>query len=1015
MKNHSSRLCSCIALVCCFALAAFGISTNLLFAQSKNKSSVSGKADYTRYVNPFVGTGGHGHTYPGATTPFGMVQLSPDTRLDGWDGCSGYHYSDSVIYGFSHTHLSGVGVSDYGDILFMPMVGEPQFVNAPQSNLKKAAVSGYASAFRHSTEKAHPGYYAVRLDDDGIDVELTATPRTGLHKYTFPATKQATIILDLLHRDKVLASSVKIVGNNRLEGFRRSDAWARDQHVYFVAEFSKPFVASGIAVNDTLQVPLREADGKNLKAFVRFETKANEAIIVKVGISAVSIEGARKNLEAELKDGNFEHARSAAQAAWNKELRKIEVSGGSEEQMRTFYTSLYHAMSAPNLFSDIDGSYRGLDGRIHTASKHTEYTIFSLWDTFRAAHPLYTIIDQKRTKDFINTFLTHYEQGGRLPVWELAANETDCMIGYHSVSVIADAAAKGIAEDGRGFDMEKALEAMKYSATLKHFGLEAYQKQGFIAVEDEAESVSKTLEYSYDDWCIAVMAKQLNKESDYKTYIQRAQYYKNMFDPETTFMRGRQNGGWFAPFDPREVNFNYTEGNSWHYSFFAPQDIQGLARLLGGYDKLEAKIDALFSADPRTTGREQADITGLIGQYAQGNEPSHNMAYLYNYVRKPWKTQALVRHILDSLYTSKPDGLPGNEDCGQMSAWYVLSALGFYQVTPGLPFYTIGTPLFKEARINLENGKTFIIKAPAVSAKNLYIQSASLGGKPHTQSYLKHEDLMRGGTLEFAMGDKPNMMWGGAERDAPQSSINDYLILPSPSILAPARTFKTTMDVQIRCAETAASIFYTTDGSEPTITSRPYTKPFTIGTTCTVKAIAARISGGATSVSVPVSAEFMNLSREWTIQTRSTFVPQYAAGGAMALIDGIRGNRDFRAGAWQGYWGTDVEAVVDLGKLQTISNVGAGFLQDIRPWIWMPRTVEFSVSTNGTVFLPVATIRTDVPDNDYTVITKQFAQKIAPQTARYVKLIARNYGDIPAWHLGAGNKAYIFIDEIVIE
>ena len=506
--------------------------------------------------------------------PFGMVQLSPDTRLTGWDGCSGYHYSDNIIYGFSHTHLSGTGISDYGDILLMPTVGAIHLNALDGAQTEK----GYASRFDHRNERATPGYYSVKLDDENIFVELTTTRRAGMHRYTYPATDAANIILDLTHRDKVLDSGLQITGPTTFVGWRRSNAWAKDQLIFFAGEFSQPFTESGIAVDDKQYPDRRDAQGKNIKAFFRFNTASRVPVLVRLAISATGIDGALKNLRAEITDWDFDKVRRAAEKEWEAELSKIQVSGGSEEQLKNFYTALYHTMIAPNLFMDVDGQYRGRDFRNHRAEGFDNYTVFSLWDTFRAAHPLYTIIDQRRTLDFIKTFLAQYEQGGRLPVWELAANETDTMIGYHAVSVIADAVAKGI----RGFDLPKAFDAMKHSAESNRFGLDSYKDHGYIGMEDERESVSKTLEYAYDDWCIAEVARTLGHTDDYRRYIRRAQSYKNVFDAQMGFMRPRSNGGWLAPFEPREVSFSFTEANSWQYSFSVPQDVSGLIALMGG-------------------------------------------------------------------------------------------------------------------------------------------------------------------------------------------------------------------------------------------------------------------------------------------------------------------------------------------------------------------------------------------------------------------------------------------------
>jgi predicted alpha-1,2-mannosidase len=978
------------------------LTTSLLFWLLFLPVAISAQQDLTQYVNPFIGTAGNGHTFPGATMPFGMVQLSPDTRLRGWDGCSGYHYSDKVIYGFSHTHLSGTGISDYGDILLMPTAGEPYLDALHDGKTDK----GYGSPFSHRNERASPGYYSVLLDDGNIRAELTTTNRVGFHRYTYTQDSRPNIILDLVHRDTVLNSYLRIIDATHIEGYRRSSGWAKDQIVYFVAEFSQPFRFE-IALDGKLDRRLKEARGKNVKAAFSFSSNRGP-IEVKVALSAVSIEGARRNLVAELRGWNFGRTLQRAQAVWNRELNRIVATGGSTEQLKTFYTALYHTMIAPNLFMDVDGQFRGRDLQTHTADRFTNYSVFSLWDTFRAAHPLYTIIEQQRTADFINTFLAQYDHGGRLPVWELAGNETDTMIGYHAIPVIVDAAIKGIP----GFDREKAFAAMKHSAELKHFGLGPYVDRGYISMEDDRESVSKTLEYAYDDWCIAEMARLLGHHDDYKRFIQRAQFYRNVFDEQAGFARPRRNGGWLSPFDPREVDFNFTEANSWQYSFFVPQDVSGLIDLLGGKEKFALKLDELFTAESKTTGREQADITGLIGQYAHGNEPSHHMAYLYNYVGQPWKAQARVRQIMDELYSPRPDGLIGNEDCGQMSAWYVLSAAGFYPVTPGAPIYAIGTPLFPELRFSLENGKSFVVKARDVSAQNIYIQGATLDGKPYRQSYLKHKDLMNGGELIFQMGSQPNFVWGSSMADIPISQLSADKSLPVPVIEAPARTFRDQIEVAIPARNGQQRIHFTTDGSEPGANSKVFERPFLIQKTTTVKAIA---FGSNAARSLVTSAVFQKIPHEWVIGISSRYSSQYAAGGELAVIDGVRGNRNFSTGSWQGYQGQDFEAVIDLGRVQELRKLGAGFLQDIGSWIWMPRRVEFELSIDGRSYSNAGAIVNDVSDKEYGVVVRDFVQTISVRKARYVRVKAYNYGRIPEWHPGNGGEAWIFIDEILIQ
>jgi predicted alpha-1,2-mannosidase len=973
--------------------------------------------DYARYVHPLVGTGGHGHTFPGATLPFGFVQLSPDTRMDDWDGSGGYHYSDNQIYGFSHAHLSGTGIPDYCDVLFAPTLGEPEFF-AKKGDLGE---NGYASTFSHQNEKAEAGYYSVRLDEGDILAEMTATARVGFHRYTFPASSEANLILDLKHRDKVLDSELRITGANRVEGFRRSSSWAKDQIVYFAAEFSEPFTDYGVVIDDGAPEKIDKSKGKNIKAFFRFA--ARKPLLVKVALSPVGISGVRRNMISELAHWDFEKVRQDAKDAWNKELSKIEVSGASEAELTNFYTALYHLMIHPNVFQDTDKSYVGLDKQIHSAQDFTNYTVFSIWDTFRAAHPLYTIIDRRRTADFINTFLKQYEQGGRLPVWELAANETDTMIGYHAASVIADAMAKDI----EGFDYEKAFEAAKHSAELDHFGLEAYKKRGYISMEDEQESVSKTLEYAYDDFCIAQMARILqrkreaktgerpnrdsdyvkSKKADYEKYIRRALNYKNLYDRQTGFMRPKQNGNWISPFAPNEVTFHFTEGNSWQYSFFAPHDVSGLIELHGGRAGFTKKLDELFTTESKLAGREQPDITGLIGQYAHGNEPSHHIAYLYNYAGEAWKTQKTVRKILDEFYKPTPDGLIGNEDCGQMSAWYVLSALGFYQVNPSQPVYAIGTPLFKEAKINLENGRTFTIKAANVSDKNIYVKSVRLDGKPHRKSFFTHADLMRGGTLEFAMSAAPDKTWFS---ESPVSRIAENFP-PVPTVEA-QRSFEKDTQVKISAPDLRAKIFYTIDGSEPSAKSVPYTKPFTISETSEVKAVSINAKG---EKSLVVESKLNKMPHDWDVKLLSAYNRQYTGGGASGLIDGIRGTTNFASGEWQGYQSQDFVAVIDLKRETEIRKLGGGFLQIARSWIWMPTRVEFEVSSDNVDFRKVAEIKTDVAPEDMEHKIRDYKTEIAPTKARYVRVKAFNLGKIPAWHPGAGFDAFIFVDEIFIE
>ena len=906
-----------------------------------------------------IGTGGHGHTYPGATVPFGMVQLSPDTRIDGsWDGCSGYHYDDSVIYGFSHTHLNGTGCSDFGDIMLMPTMGEPTF------NPKE-----YASSFLHANEKAAAGFYSVKLDKYNIDVNLTASTRVGFHQYTFNNSGLANIILDLNHRDKLLYGDIKIIDNKTIEILRRSEAWARDQYVYARIEFNVPMQISKVESNQENRNDFYS--GTNLKLSFTKQVKKGEQILVKVSLSPTSYEGAKLNM-SEIKDWDFNKVKQNAEKLWDNELSKIEITSDDKDKLAVFYTALYHTMVQPNIAQDIDGKYRGRDNQIHQAEGFDYYTVFSLWDTFRAAHPLYTLIEKKRTADFINTFLKQYEQAGRLPVWELASNETDCMIGYHSVSVMADAMAKGIT----GFDYEKCFEAATHSAMLDNSGLDAYKKNGFISMDDDSESVSKTLEYAYDDSCIAQMAMILDHKENYYYFMKRSQSWKNVFDWNTGFMRPKKNGGWDKPFDPKEINNNFTEGNSWQYSFFVLQDIPAMIMGYGGNDKFEAKLDEMFNSESKTTGREQADVTGLIGQYAHGNEPSHHMAYLYNYVGKPEKTAEKVNYILNNFYKNAPDGLIGNEDCGQMSAWYVLSAMGIYDVTPGLNEWELTTPSFNLIKITDDYGKIGLI-----------------------DKYNKTDFL-----LEFSREKKPN----------PNENYNQSII-PVPVIQAESKSFKDHMKVEIVSQNPNDKIYFDVSDKDDYLAKKLpsviYSEPLEILETSTVTAC---IQNNG-SQSNKISATFYKKPNNYTINIKSKYNPQYHAGGPEGLIDGIYGSENWRKGDWQGYQGQDFEAVIDLQKEQKISELSANFLQDQHSWILMPTKVEFYSSIDNINFTLVKTIQNtlDPKENDTKIV--DFKANVNPISTKYIKVKAYNYGILPEWHQGAGGDAFIFIDEITIK
>lgn len=963
---------------------------------------------FTSYVNPFIGTGGHGHTFPGATTPFGMVQLSPDTRVDGsWDGCGGYHYNDSLIYGFSHTHLSGTGCSDYGDVMFMP------------TNISSLDNKKYASKFSHQDEKATAGFYSVKMKNN-IYVELTATTRSGFHKYTFPKQETSYVVLDLWHRDKVLQSEINIIDDKHISGMRRSEAWAKDQHVYFYAEFSEPF-----KVIDARNFFLKKEPtftGKETGAVLSFKTANNQTILLKVGISFTSTEGAKKNLDAEISSWDFEKTKSEANLSWEKELGKIEVISQEKENSIIFYTALYHCMIQPNIANDIDGMYRGRDNLIHKIENGNYYTVFSLWDTFRAEHPLFTLIEQKRSSDFIRTFLLQYEQGGRLPVWELGSNETDCMIGYHSVSVIADAINKDI----KGFDIKLALEAMKKSATWQHLGLPDYMKQGFIAAENDNESVSKTLEYAYDDWCIAQTAKLLGKKDDYVYYMRRSESWRNLVDTVNRFMRPRKNGGWYSPFDAKEVNNFFTEGNSWQYSFFVPHDVYGLINEMGGENKFERKLDLLFSESSKTTGREQADITGLIGQYAHGNEPSHHMAYLYNYIGKPSKTQGIVQKIISEMYKANPDGLCGNEDCGQMSAWYVLSSMGFYQVCPGSGFFDIGFPVFDKVTINLENGKKFNLEVKNPTERRKTIDTTLVGGIGNLRignvtvdnlnllwTQLSYQKIIAGGKMNITLTHDTVSYWGNFFGEAPPKPLRDFQsIWRVPIITTSAQTFRDSLLVSIQNFEPNYKLYYSLDDTTIKAKLFQYLQPFWIKKSTRVTAFITSMA----EASGKAIAYLHKIPNNYKINILSQYDKQYSAGGDEGIIDGMHADSNWRKGGWQGYQSQNFEAIINLNEVKKITEVSGGFLQDSRSWILMPKKVEYSFSEDGKKFWNTFVVFNNVKENNNTVLVKNFLCKLPKSIrAKFIKVKAYNFGKLPTWHQGAGGDAYIFVDEIEVK
>ena len=730
------------------------VSLLALGACTSTPSSCS-SSDYTQLVNPFIGTDFTGNTYPGAQAPFGMVQLSPDNGLSGWDRISGYFYPDSTIAGFSHTHLSGTGAGDLYDILYMP-------VTLPYNETAEGNLGIY-SKFSHNDEEASAGYYRVKLQDYNINVELTATPRCGIQRYTFPKA-ESMVVLNLkkaMNWDFTMDSQIEIVDSCNIRGYRFSEGWARGQKVYFAARFSTPFKSVEIADAD-IKLKGQQVGTSKVARFM-FDTEEGEQITIVTALSGVSIEGAEKNLNAEAPHNDFDKYLAAAKADWNKQLGRIQVKGAQADDQVNFYTALYHSMIAPTIYSDVDGKYYGPDKQVHQADGWVNYSTFSLWDTFRAAHPLFTYTEPARVNDMVKSFIAFYEQNGRLPVWNFWGSETDMMIGYHAVPVIVDAYLKGIGD----FDAEKALQACVATANIDEYrGIGSYKTRGFIPFNvtdqynSENWSLSRTLEYAFDDFCIAEMAKKMGKTDIANEFYKRSQNYRNVFNPATGFMQPIDDKGVFQrDFNPDEYTAHICESNAWHYFWSVQHDINGLVSLTGGQDKFAAKLDSMFTYIP--AGNEELPIfsTGMIGQYAHGNEPSHHVIYLYNKVRQPWKAQKYAAQVMHELYFNAPAGLCGNEDCGQMSAWYVFSAMGFYPVNPVSGEYEIGTPLFPEMRLNLDNGKTFTVLAPNVSRENIYIQSVKMNGQPYDKSYITHQQIMDGATIEFVMGNQPGEIW----------------------------------------------------------------------------------------------------------------------------------------------------------------------------------------------------------------------------------------------------------------
>jgi predicted alpha-1,2-mannosidase len=749
----------------CLLLAAY---PHFAFGESESHLS--------DYIRPFVGTQGEGNTYPGPSAPFGMIQMSPDTDRDLWDTASGYEYSDTSIMGFSLTHLTGTGIPDLGDFLFIPQVGNPKLVAGTKENPDL----GYRARYSHEQEEASAGYYRVKLLDNNVTVELTAGERTGMMRFTFPQTKQASIMTDLQHflsgnRFKLIWSHVRVEDQATVTGFHLVNGWARERYLYFAARYSRPFDHYRIMSNGeevkygsfrTYRFRSRnEAAGTNIQFVAEYQTQPDEPILVKVAVSAISAANALQNLDSEIPkdDWDFEKVRRKTKDRWDQELGRIEIEGTSRDK-ETFYTSMYHAFLAPNLYEDVTGEYRGLDSNIHRATGFQNYAVFSTWDTFRATHPLFALIQAPRDADMINSLLAHYDQSvdHLLPIWSLQGNETWCMIGYHSVPIIVDGYLKGV----KGFDPERAYRAIKTTAMNPDYdSVATYARLGWVPCDQENESVSKTLEYAFDDYCIAQMAQNLGHKDDDPYFRKRSESYRNVFDASTSQVRGKDaQGHWRTPFDPHGygegAQADFTEATASQYTFYNPQDVPAMIALMGGREKFIARLDALFAYQEPLKAKAAEDIQGRIGEYWHGNEPSHHIIYLYSYAGQSWKTAQRLHEVMTTQYGNQPNSLSGNDDCGQMSAWYIFSALGFYPVCPASDYYVIGSPALSRAVIHLSNGKKFTVEARNLSEQNIYVQTVNLNGKNWTSPFLPWRELKRGGTIIFSMGPQPNQQWG---------------------------------------------------------------------------------------------------------------------------------------------------------------------------------------------------------------------------------------------------------------
>jgi predicted alpha-1,2-mannosidase len=971
-----------------------------------------------------IGTDGHGHTFPGATVPFGMIQLSPSNGWKAWDWCSGYHYSDSIIKGFAHNHISGAGLSGLGDILIMPTTGDLKLSPGTEDNPD----SGYMSRFSHDHERARAGYYSVHLNDYDIKVELTASQRVGFHRYSYFHNEETHIIIDPTHHqmESIIETEVEILSTTEIRGYKMSKGEAGTRKVYFYSKFSKPFVSSGLVLNDSTLTNKQVLRAKNTKAWALFNVEQGEQLEVQTALSFVSYEGAFKNYQEEGEGKKFNEAFTKTEKIWRDKLSRIMVEGSKTEK-RNFYTALYHSYISPNIFSDVDGKYMVEGKQYH--SDFDQYSTFSTWDTYRSLHPLLTILEQKKTADFVNSLSSRFTDSKvGLPVWELLGHDNACMIGYSPVSPMADAILKNI----KGINIEDAYQAMKAAAMSleKHSpnydvnGMQYYNDMGYVP-GDIGCSVSKTTEQNYYDWTISQVAERLGKTEDAEFFGQRSKGYLNLYNPVQNYLWPKSLTGNWLEMDLtnwESMITNYVSGNIWGYSSYTPHDMAGIITKMGGRKKYASWLDNIFNDHSKIEGATHVDISGFIGKYGHGDEPSHHMPYLNNYVGQPWKTAELVREVTSTQYLDTPGGLINNEDLGQMSSWYVFSSLGMYPVCPGSLQYVFGSPHFKEASIKTEKGNVFTIKAPNASSKNIYIQSVKLNGLAYELPFIEHKEIMAGGILEFDMGSKPSD-WGTEEAFIKQLSGNNLDAvtdsLESTVVYVPfaedkENCFGGSKGIVLKCNTPDAEIRYTLNGKTPTSKSKLYTKPVTIKVDCVIKAKAFIPEQGESFVfekqyyNCAVSAP----SGEYPKVIMEPQPEQYGKTDGSQLVDGFIGSINHNDKHWTGSNNEDISIIVDLGKIKTCRSVTLGYLIDTRVWIFSPKTVDILVSTDNVNFEKVKSLSPQQVSEDAEVVNRlrfDFNQR----KAQFIKVSIKNI-IIPDWHFGNGHNGWFFADEICV-